>query len=232
MKASVLDVARYSFCPKFYEQKGAIPVVDPECERDFASLLTYVFRKEFENESKAPWKSVLDKWTKIFWEHHQGKNEEDRAKYNRSLIALKQFHNWYIELDASILAVNFSLSASLYNHQLLGDIPVLLSNGDGSVTLIISEQFQKAGLVKWAPVVRYLSVAMDQSIPVSKVTVLSFINYRAFTTHTIEPNARFWETAMLDLLNILQSMQDGVSYSNTLACGFCPLATTCEALSE
>jgi len=232
MKASVLDVARYSFCPKFYEQKGTIPVVDPECQRDFASLLTYAFRKQFENESKASWKSILDKWTKIFWEHYEEKSEEDKAKYNRSLIALKQFYNWYIELDASILAVNFSLSASLYNHQLLGEIPIVLSNGDGSVTLVISEQFQKAGLVKWTPVVRYLSVAMDQSIPVSKIIVLSFINYRAFTTHIIEPNTRFWETAMLDLLNILQSMQDGVSYSNTLACGFCPLASTCEALSE
>lgn len=232
MKASVLDVARYSFCPKFYEQKGTIPVVDPECQRDFSSLMTYVFRREFENESKIPWKPILDKWTKIFWEHHDSKSEEDKAKYNRSLIALKQFHVWYIGLSSPVLAVNFSLGASLYNHQLLGEIPVILSNGDGTVTLIISEQFQKAGLVKWAPVVRYLSVAMDQSIPVSKIVVLSFINYRAFTTHTIEPNARFWETAMLDLLNILQSMQDGVSYSNTLACNFCPLASTCEALSD
>ena len=110
MKASVLDVARYSFCPKFYEQKGTIPVADSECQGDFDSLLTYVFRRDFETGAKVTWKSLLDKWTKIFWERHLAQTEEYKAKYNRSLIALKQFHSWYLELPLSIVAINLSLS--------------------------------------------------------------------------------------------------------------------------
>ena len=231
MKASVVDVARFAFCPQFYAQHGTVPNSDAADQRDLASLVTYAFRRELESDSKTNWKSILDKWTRIYWDHHNKNDDDDKFKFNRSLIALKQFYTWYENVEADVLALNFSLSASLYNHQLLGEIPVILDNNDDTVSLILIEPIQKIGEAKWSPNVRYLSVAMDQTITVSKIIVLSLTNYCAFNTFTIEPNARFWETAMLDLLNILQSMQDGVLYSNTLACHFCPLALACEAVN-
>ena len=133
MKSSVQDIVRYSYCPKFYEQQGDIPLLDPAAYVQFKELITYVFRKELERESKTPWKFIFERWTKIFWSGHTRGNVEDEQKFNRSLIALRSFYDWYQGITNSVLAVNFTLDSSLYGHQILGDIPVVLTNGDKTV---------------------------------------------------------------------------------------------------
>lgn len=231
MKATITDITRYGFCPKFYEQQGEIPVVDPQGHKEFNALLTFAFRKQMESGEKISWKSLLERWTKTYWSDGKERTKETDRKYNQSLIALKAFNEWYLNVRASVLAVNFALKADFYRDQLLGDIPVVLNNPDSTVTLVLTESFTSPGEIKWSPAVRYLSVAMDQQLPVSKIINLSFGSGK-FAALEVIPTKRFWESALLDLSGIMQSMHEGVSYSNTLACRFCPIAATCEALNE
>lgn len=233
MKASVDDLIRFGFCPKFYEQQGVIPGSESTEKILLQMVILFVFRKELESGIKVGWKTLLDKWGKFFWELHDQSVVAEQPKYNRSLIGLRHFYDWYVKQDGQILAVNFSLTASLFNHQLTGEIPVIFDNGDETVTVLFIESAQRAGEAKWLPSVRYLSAVLDEKdLSVEKILVVSLNNYRSFTVHTILPDQRFWETAMSDLFGLLQSMQDKVSYSNTLACGFCPLQKTCEAISD
>lgn len=232
MKANIAEIVRYSFCPKFYEQQGDIPSVDSESQNDFRSLVTYVFRKELEIACKIGWKDISNRWAKIYWENKE-RTKENEQKFNRSLIAIRAFSEWYYSFSPSVLAVNFSLSAPIYNHQLLGLIPVVMNNGtDGSATLVMTESLSHVGEANWSPQLRYLALALDQNLPITSIVNLSLTNYRTFNAFVVNPTKRFWESAMLDLLGLLQSMQEGVSYPNTMACSFCPIALVCEAINS
>lgn len=232
MKANIAEIVRYSFCPKFYEQEGDIPAPDHESQTDFRALITYVFRKELETACKVGWKDIQNRWSKIFWEH-QEKTKENEQKYNRSLIAIKQFFEWYYRFLPSVLAVNFSLNAPIYTHQIQGLIPVIGNNGiDDTVTLVMTESLSHIGEANCSPQIRYLSLALDQTASVSSIVNLSLTNYKSFHAFVVSPDKRFWESSMLDLLGLFQSMQEKVSYPNTMACSFCPIARVCEAMNS
>lgn len=232
MKASVKEVTRYSFCPKFYEQKGDFPPPEELVQKPFSLLVTFAFRKLLETGNKVTSKQLFDRWTKIFWESHSPESKEDVQKYNKSLIGIKGFYDWFIELETPVLAVNLSICGPLYNHQIEGDIPVVLAARNGGVELILIEPLLYMAEVKSAPIVRYLSAVVDQETPVSSIMVLSLTGYKTFKMFEFEPDKRFWEGSIQDLLGLLQSMQERISYPNTLACRFCPLSSTCEVFNE
>ena len=104
MKATVDQLKAYAFCPKFFEQEGIFPI--DQSSKDFQRLVIYAFRYEFEKEIKPSWSSIEKKWNKIFFESHsQDIDTENLKKYNRSLIAINKFYDWFISVDFAIYAV-------------------------------------------------------------------------------------------------------------------------------
>lgn len=231
MKASVQEIVRYSFCPKLFEQQGDFPVTEEALKACFLSLVIFAFRKKMEGDA-VTWKHIYNRWTKIFWSSHSEEDKSNQQKFNKSLIGIKAFYEWWIGFESNVLAVNFSMSGSIYDHQVLGEIPVVLDNGDGTTTLVFVDTHSKLSEASWSPGVRYPSVVLDQTLPVGSVLVLSLTGYKTFSHFEIVPTPRYWEGSMQDLIGVLQSMHEKISYPNTLACKFCPLLETCEALNE
>ena len=231
MKASIQEIVRYSFCPKLFEQGGDFPVSEESLHKCFLSIVTFAFRKKMEGGSVS-WRNVFDRWVKVFWVDHDETDKVDQQKFNKSLIGLKAFFEWFLSYNLSVLAVNFSMSGSLYDHQVLGEIPVVLDNEDGTAVLVFVDTHSKLAEAGWSPGVRYSSVVLDLTLPVSDIVVLSLTGYKTFGAFDVTPTPRFWESSMQDLIGVLQSMHERISYPNTLACKFCPLLDTCEAFNE
>tara|TARA_R110002126_G_scaffold9539_7_gene43025 strand:+ start:698 stop:1402 length:705 start_codon:yes stop_codon:yes gene_type:complete len=230
MKATVDDLKRYAFCPKFYEQQGSLKSLHDESAKDFTALLTFLFRRDMETEVKQNWNAVEKRWVKIFYQSHNAADSPKELQlFNRSLVAIHKFHKWYLKQPTDVVAVNYTLATEVYNHQIIGEIPALLTGKDG-LSLIMTEPITDPPAAKVSPGVRYLSMALGEEFPVKTVHNVALIDYQIFHVETFEPSARYWELAMLDFVNLMQSMQGPLTYPNTISCPVCPIQMTCEVL--
>jgi hypothetical protein len=199
MKATVDDLKRYAFCPKLFEQQGSLKSPHDKSARDFTLLLTFLFRRDMETGIKQNWNAVEKRWRKIYC-------MSNGALTNSSVHATE-----------------------VYNHQIIGEIPALLTQGE-ELSLIMTEPVTDPPAVKISPAVRYLSMALGEEFPIKTVHNATLIDYQVFHVETFQPNSRYWEVAMLDFVNIMQAMQNSLTYPNTLACTVCPIQMTCEVL--
>ena len=231
MNTNVRDMIRFSFCPHFYEQQGPVDLLEnSDCLSLFRTFLTYVYGRELETSSKVNWRQCLDRWTKLYWNKFE-KSEVDTIRFNVSLISIKRFHDWYLKQPGSMLAVNFNYISDLYDHRYTGEIPAVLNQNDSALSLVFAEPLYTMNESSWNAFIRYASLAVEQKVKISSVINLSYFNFaEPLQIFSFKPTSRFFESAILDATNILQSMQDGASYTNTLACRTCPLKSTCEAI--
>lgn len=230
MNTRVDSMIRFAFCPHYMSQMG--PLEDPshECLEMFRTFITYVYGKQLEVSQKVSWKQALDRWTKLYWADKE-RESFNEVRFNKSLIALKRFHDWYISQKGSVLAVNFNYISDVYEHRYNGQIPVVLNHDDSTVTLVFVEPLGSVGESSWNGFIRYAALAVDSKVKLRSIVNLSFYNFsEPFKVFEFNPSTRFFETCLSDAANILQSMQDGASYVNSIGCKTCPIRLSCEAL--
>ena len=228
MKATIDDLKRYAYCPKFFEQQGPLTSIHDDSREDFTKLLTYLFRRDLETETKQGWKVTENRWNKIFFARHDTSESSLRA-YNRSLVAIKKFYTWYLEQPTTVVAVNYTLSSVVYDHQLIGDVPVLIAGSKG-ITMITTEPLKTLNSVMLDPSIRYLAMALDEELTVEGIQNVSLIDYQIFHEESFIPKERYFELAVLDFVNLMTAMQSNFSFPNTLSCSTCPIAMVCEAM--
>jgi hypothetical protein len=229
LKATTEDIRKYSFCPKFFEQGGEFS------ERhqggvEFTRLLTYLFRRDLELDVKQNFDSLTSRWKKIFFQAHSEDSLDDLRLYNQSLVALHRFHKWYLKQPTSAVGINHDLSSLVYGHELSSNVPVLLMEPDKSVTLILTEPLVDASLVRLDPAIRYVSMALGEEFQIKKVCNVALIDYKLFHAEEFEPDNRYWESAMLDYVGVMQSLQHSITYPNTSGCNTCSIRMTCEVM--
>lgn len=238
MKATTDEIRSYSFCPKFWEQKGSFSKWD-ESQELFGRLVTYCFRRDLELEAKLPRKAILARWNKIagidYPRQNAGNLSEVQIKklnrrFNRSVIAVTRFYKWYEQLPATVLGVNHELSISVYGHELVAQIPVLLHDTNGGITIIITESLEDLSTVKFDPAIRYASMALAEEFTVNRICNISLEDFQVFHVEEFEPTNRYWESALIDFTGVMQSMQNSITYPNTAGCATCPIVETCDVL--
>lgn len=227
MKATIEDVIRFSFCPKYYEQNGPLVL-----KNDLSSIVNFVFRKTFETGKKLSFKKVEEKFSKLYFQDSPVTTND--LTYNKSLIYLNSFYKWYCDFDFSVVAVNYKISASLYSHEINGEVPVILKQGD-NIVLVFTEELLSRRLDSNS-FIRYVaaglasdtvSAAFDSDYENTKVINLSLSSMNKFTVNEFKVDKRFWLTSIKDLLSLLTSMDQQISYPNTLACRACPISDKC-----
>jgi len=228
MKATLEDLKRYAYCPKFYEQAGPLPALHDTSTIDFTKLVTYLFRRDMETGFKQNWTVTEKRWSKIFFARFPETEEHLRA-FNRSLIAIKKFHEWYLRQSVEVTAVNYTLESVVYDHQIAGDAPVLLAGSRG-LTLIATLPLISSGLIQLDPAIRYLAMALDEEFKVEGIENVALIDYQLFHAESFIPSSRYYELAVLDFVGLMTSIHNGVSYPNTLSCYACPINMTCEVM--
>jgi len=230
MKATVDDLKRYAYCPKFFEQQGPLHSIHDASTEDFTKLVTFLFRRDMETGSKQSWKSTEKRWNKIFFGRISCEPNDDQLRsFNRSLSAIKKFHNWYLQQTTDAVAVNYTLSATVYDHQVIGELPVLLA-GPRGITIITTKPLTTPDEAMLEPAIRYLSMALDEEMPIDGVQNIALIDYQVFHMESFIPPSRYYELAVLDFVNLMSSMQSGFMYPNTMACNTCPIKMTCEVM--
>lgn len=227
MRASISAIKQYAYCPKLYEQEGILPVSDSETK--FTLLVTLLFRRDMETGVKQTSKWMLEKWRRIFFPKRNEATDEELRAFNRTLPPLNRFHKWYLAQPVSTLAVNYSLETNLYGHMIEAHIPVILSTGMGA-SLVFTEPHVSASEMALDPAIRYVSCAIDEQLTVEKVTNVALIDFKVFHTDEFSPTPRYIESAMIDFTNVMQAMQTGITFPNTLGCATCPITKTCEVL--
>ena len=227
MRASISQIKQYAYCPKLYEQEGSLPIGD--CRAKFTLLVTLLFRRDMETETKQSTKWMLEKWKKIFFPRREEVTDEHLRAYNRTLPALHKFHKWYLAQPASTLAVNYSLETNLYGHMIEAPIPVIISTGTGA-SLIFTETHASLSEMALDPAVRYVVCAIDEQLSVEKVQNVALLDFKVFHSEVFNPTPRYIESAMIDFTNVMHAMQSGITFPNTLGCSTCSLNKTCEAL--
>jgi len=231
MKAYIDDIQGYAFCPIFNNLAGP-PLAQPavgSLHELFSNLMTYVFRRELEIESKTSWKSILSRWTKIFWLHHPEDDPTSQKLFNRSQVSIRKFYDWYLALPHSPLAVSFTISQQLRNHQVIAEIPVILETQDSKVVPLFFEPLIGfEGMIRSLKL-RVATLLLDKSIPVSSFSN-SYMSLRnSFSTFEAHPTPSFWSETEGGLLQILDSMQNRISYPNSHSCHICPRSDACKA---
>lgn len=231
MKATIQDLKRYAFCPKFYEQKGPLESDDNTCTEDFTKLVTFVFRRDMETSTKQNWKAVEKRWRKIFFARVDGEpTDADLRAYNRSMVAVQKFHKWYLNQPLTAVGVNHTLTQRMYGFELVSDIPVVIMSEGGGITLVLTEPVTDLALLKISPAVRYVSMMLSEDFAVKRIQNIALIGYQLFHVEEFEPNERYLESGILDFVHLMEDMTTGRSYPNTLSCHVCPIKMTCEAL--
>ena len=229
MKATVSDLEKYAACPKLYEQRIKLEDIEDFSKKDFTELVTTLFRRDMETGEKQNWKYLEKKWEKIFFARFDNSNEENLKAYNRSLVALQKFYKWYLSQSLDVVAVNYTLGADIYVHHLIAEVPVVLVSRDKAI-LIFTELLDNLQTVLVNPKVRYASMALGEVLGISEICNIGFMSYKTFHFESFIPNDRYFESAMIDFLGLMQSMHTGISYPNTMYCSICPILRTCEVM--
>lgn len=230
MKATIDDLKRYAYCPKFFEQQGSFLSTDMQSTEDFTKLVTYLFRRDMETSIKQSWKATERRWNKIFFSRiNRVPTNAELQAYNRSIVAINKFHRWYLAQPLTATAVNYTLAAPVYDHQIIGDIPVLIEGARG-LTMITTQPHASLYEVRFDPAVRYLAMALDEELKIEGIQNISLIDYQIFHVEEFIPSDRYYQLAVLDFVSLMTSMQSSLTYPNTSACTTCSIRLTCEAM--
>ena len=237
MNSTVEDIVKFSFCPHYYEQDGevdhllSIGPIQKECLSLFRDFINFVFGKFLESGEKMSWTQCLSKWSKM---HSECLSFRVSAEgHNQSLISLKAFYDWFTFLKGVPLAVGYNCHSELYGHVLNGMVPVVLLNEDKTVSLIFIEPLKSVLESRIWSIVRFGVLLSDQEVKVSGVYNLSYFDFGTKLAVTyFRPNSSYLDAALSDVVNVLQSMQDNLSYMNVIACSSCPIRGTCEAVNS
>lgn len=242
MKTTVDQLSAYSFCPKLYEQDGSIDYFAMSSKDSFYSplfleLLYYAFNFDFEKKAKVGFDQLCNKWKKIFKKsirkYYPNEDEQFLLRlFNKSLIVLKDFHNWYLKQNQNILAINHFFEVSIYDYHLLANIPIVFVSDKGNFTLLFATPVSDFSIFLLKPEVRFSALALaDQFLgKIEKIINLSITHGNKLDVFSFVPGKRYWEDAMIDFIGIIQSMQAKVTYPNVLACATCPIRKTCEVM--
>ena len=222
MKVHIDDIINYSFCAYCYSQGKTRPKTSSTSSLNlkFEKLLLYTFRREFELQAKTSWKQISDKWVKIFWSDLEDKQENTRL-FQKSLIGIKKFFDWYSDLLATPLALRFSLNGNLDNHQILSEVPFVLHRKDETVACIFtSPVFSKEAALRSYEII-CTSLLMNNEVSVTQISNISFNSKNSLSTVTLFPDENLWNKARTNMSSILTSMQSKLYYTNGVNCTSC-----------
>lgn len=230
MKVTIDNLKSFSYCSKFYEQGGSFPksIMEKYVTNFVSKIVEYVFRMDMENKTKMSWPRVLKRWNSFLdrWDFVATKTR------NQSLVLLKSFYDWYVNVDLDVLAIHYLMSSVVYDHQLSSQVPVVFQNDDGVNLLFIEEAKEGYGLTFLDPIIRYTSVVLNETLPVKKIIVLAVDSHSGLNVLEKTPSNRFFESALLDFVSLVESMSNKITYPNIMSCDTCPLYMTCEVVND
>lgn len=237
MKLTVEDLHKYSYCPKFYEQtkdlglnteegiKTLSPFIVPNSpiQEAFDTFIIKFFRKEIEKHRKLSFDEALNTWSKIYL-------PDSRKEYNKSIIYIKSFHDWYSSFSYEALSVNHNINAFLYGYTLTGTIPVLLYDNSLNGVFLVLVSHRKISISK----MKYLSLFLQEELQPMRVLgtmAVSFYDH-GFSFETKLFSGRYFEDSVQDFLGVAQSINEGLTYPNYASCHSCPIRNNCKARIE
>jgi len=227
MKVTADDIIRYAFCPRYYTLKGPVDFPQSKLHNNLAELMVYTFRRELEGEVKTSWKQILDKWTKIFWSDFDTDSNTDQNLFNKSQIGIKKFFNWYMNLSGSPLAIGFGLNGTIDHHQIIGEVPIILEENDGTITALFLEPISERDSLLKNSRVRYISYILNSELKIAQISNISFSLKNALIIFDLFPTSEFWKETYSHLYGVLTSMQSGITYTNLLSCEGCSVRKEC-----
>lgn len=233
MKLTVEDLYKYSYCPKLYEQAKDLKLESQDVD-SFAPLIVHItpvqecfdvflikiFRKEIERHSKLSFEEALSVWSKLY-------KPKDSKAYNKSIIHIKSFYDWYTSFSYEALSVNHNIDAFLYGYTLTGVIPVLLFDPSSNGVFLVLTSHKKISKTK----LKYLSLFLQEELNSMNILGAMLISFydNSFSFETILFNTRFFEDSVQDFLGVAQSINEGLTYPNYAACNSCPIEAKCKA---
>ena len=234
MKLTSEDLFKYSYCPKLYEQAKKLSLtssdqttispmiryIDPFAEA-LSKFVLFFFRKELEDHKKLSLDYAFKVWSRLY-------KPKDSRKYNRSLIAIKSFYDWYRSISYEVLSVNHNISSFLYSYTLAGVIPVVFYDSKKKEAHLL--------FLSISPTVNldafYLPIFLQEELDNIKVASSIILSYggdfKIYPT-VREFDTRFFQSSLQDFIGVAESINEGLTYPNYAGCGLCPIRVICKA---
>lgn len=235
MKLSTADILKYSYCPKLYEQASSLPLLSQDqstigpvvkyqdlLSEAFSQFILLFFRKELEEHRKPLFSYAMKLWERLY-------KPKDTRKYNKSVVMIKSFYDWYSRLPCEVISVNHNLTSFLYSYTLTGVIPVVLldQKKTGAYLIFLSSTPTVDFDSLYLPL--FLQEEMERTEVLGSVLLSLTTDVQLMISPIKKFDSRFFQSSLQDFLGVAQSIKEGLTYPNYAACNLCPIRMTCKA---
>lgn len=216
------DLKIYAYCPKLYFKSDKQSKIKTDPLIEFAwTLLTYSFAKELETDRITTWQTFTRYIIhhKIIWEQIQ------KEFPTRNIDYFHQLYKFYCLFKTQkVLAINYPCEVVIYDIiYLTSQIPIILGSSD-SYEIILNKNILHSieSKIQISSIAKILG---SKAKAIHLVLMDQFPNKIYHKKVFLENN--YYESAEMEIKNIITGIKNKVIYSNDLGCSHCNFFGKC-----